>query len=212
MKRLLLITALLISSPSWAATVTHGSLTSDDTTHVIQDSLNNYEWLRLNVLAPLTYQQTLDVLDIQDGGGWIIAGYDLANLFVDALLSTAGSACTLTVGSCGNVADWVDGDFGANFNGDWDYAWYLTDTGNAGFFAIGDAGDVALRTPGNVLDNMTASDSFSSIGSQPDIPWLVYRELAAPAVFASSAVPVPAAIWLFGSGLLGLVAVARRRS
>lgn len=29
---------------------------------------------------------------------------------------------------------------------------------------------------------------------------------------APSAVPVPAAVWLFGSGLLGLVAVARRRS
>ncbi|MDT8283315.1 MAG: VPLPA-CTERM sorting domain-containing protein [Gammaproteobacteria bacterium] len=26
-----------------------------------------------------------------------------------------------------------------------------------------------------------------------------------------SAVPVPAAVWLFGSGLLGLVGVARRR-
>jgi len=28
---------------------------------------------------------------------------------------------------------------------------------------------------------------------------------------APSAVPVPAAVWLFGSGLLGLVSVARRR-
>ncbi|MCW9024363.1 MAG: VPLPA-CTERM sorting domain-containing protein [Gammaproteobacteria bacterium] len=27
----------------------------------------------------------------------------------------------------------------------------------------------------------------------------------------TSAVPVPAAVWLFGSGLLGLVGVARRR-
>jgi hypothetical protein len=27
-----------------------------------------------------------------------------------------------------------------------------------------------------------------------------------------SAVPVPAAVWLFGSGVLGLVGVARRRS
>ncbi|MBI5042207.1 MAG: VPLPA-CTERM sorting domain-containing protein, partial [Gammaproteobacteria bacterium] len=29
---------------------------------------------------------------------------------------------------------------------------------------------------------------------------------------ATSAVPVPAAAWLFASGLLGLVGVARRRS
>ena len=29
--------------------------------------------------------------------------------------------------------------------------------------------------------------------------------------FTAPAVPVPAAVWLFGSGLLGLVGVARRR-
>ncbi len=32
-----------------------------------------------------------------------------------------------------------------------------------------------------------------------------------PVGFAGTAVPVPAAVWLFGSGLLGLVGVARRR-
>jgi hypothetical protein len=31
------------------------------------------------------------------------------------------------------------------------------------------------------------------------------------AIINPSAVPVPAALWLFGSGLLGLVGVARRR-
>jgi len=31
------------------------------------------------------------------------------------------------------------------------------------------------------------------------------------AVFAPAAVPIPAAVWLFGSGLLGLIGVARRR-
>jgi len=34
---------------------------------------------------------------------------------------------------------------------------------------------------------------------------------AIPASLSISAVPVPAAVWLFGSGLLGLVAVARRK-
>ena len=219
MKKLLLTVSismgLLAGANSMAATVTHGSLVSNDTNNTIQDSLNNYEWLRLDVLAPLTYSQTLDVLDTQDGGGWSIAGYSQASMFVDALLSASGSACTLTVGSCGNVANWADGDFGANFNSDWDYVWYLTDTGYAGFFAVHDNGNVALRTPGGVLDNMTASDSFSSSGSQADTPitWLVYRAAVSPVDFvATSAVPVPAAVWLFGSGLLGLVAVTRRRS
>ncbi len=32
------------------------------------------------------------------------------------------------------------------------------------------------------------------------------------AVATNSAVPIPAAAWLFGSGLLGLVGIARRKS
>ena len=30
-------------------------------------------------------------------------------------------------------------------------------------------------------------------------------------VFANTTVPVPAAVWLFGSGLIGLIGVARRK-
>ncbi len=35
---------------------------------------------------------------------------------------------------------------------------------------------------------------------------------AIPVSLNISAVPVPAAVWLFGSGLLGLVGVARRKA
>ncbi|MGB5717515.1 MAG: VPLPA-CTERM sorting domain-containing protein [Gammaproteobacteria bacterium] len=30
--------------------------------------------------------------------------------------------------------------------------------------------------------------------------------------YAAAVVPLPAAVWLFGSGLLGLIGIARRRS
>ena len=45
-------------------------------------------------------------------------------------------------------------------------------------------------------------DAYASGGAKPDIDFAVY----------ASPVPVPAAVWLFGSGLIGLVGVARRRA
>ena len=198
---LLMSTGLLFSCAGNAAVITHGSLTSDDTTNIIEDSLNNYEWLRLDVLAPLTYDQTLAVLDTQDGGGWSLSGYTQANMFVSALLSATGNDCEPGVESCGNDDDWVDGDFGGNFDATADYAWYLTDAGQAGYFTIDTNGDVVLRG----WSSIAASDAYADGGSISETPisWLLYRE--------ASVIPVPAAVWLFGSGLLGLVAVARRR-
>ena len=203
MKNILLITALLFTCPAWATTVTHGSLTSDDATNIIHDSLNNYEWMRLDVLAPLTYEQTLFVLDTAEGGGWGISGYTEAHMFVSAILSATGNVCTPDdIEACGNDNDWVDGDFGDNFDATADYAWYLTDAGRAGYFTIDTNGDVVLRG----WSSLAASDAYADGGTLSDTPvtWLVYRE--------ASVIPVPAAVWLFGSGLLGLVAVARRRS
>jgi hypothetical protein len=45
-------------------------------------------------------------------------------------------------------------------------------------------------------------------GGQPALPGAIFLDDASLTV---TAVPVPAAVWLFGSGILGLVGVARRR-
>jgi hypothetical protein len=42
--------------------------------------------------------------------------------------------------------------------------------------------------------------------------WPAQGAISHVSIFGSAAVPVPAAVWLFGSGLLGLVGLARRRS
>ena len=73
----------------------------------------------------------------------------------------------------------------------------------------------AANSPGFAAWLFTGSDADSDAGD-----WLVAwtnnnskpRELSHLSIYASTAVvPVPAAVWLFGSGLLGLVGVARRR-
>lgn len=57
------------------------------------------------------------------------------------------------------------------------------------------------------IDNHGASVSFLDVNSH-GISGISY----VGADYTITAVPVPAAVWLFGSGLLGLVGVARRRT
>ena len=199
-------TCLAVSSFNvGAAIITHGSLTTNDdgSTNIITDTLNNnFEWLRFDVLAPLTYAETLATLGTQDGGGWGIAGFTQATMFANALLSDTTNLCTETVSTCGNVSNWSDGDLGANFDASADYAFYLTDAGQAGYVTV-DAisGEVILRG----WSSLAASDAYATGGFYESLPisWLLYRD--------TTVIPVPAAVWLFASGLVGLIGVARRK-
>ena len=51
-----------------------------------------------------------------------------------------------------------------------------------------------------------------SVGVEGSLSDFVYGlDTFMPITISTSAVPVPAAVWLFGSGLLGLVGIARRK-
>lgn len=188
-----------------AALITHGALTTNDdgSTNIITDTLNNkFEWLRFDILAPLSYAETLAALSTQDGGGWSIAGLTQATMFADALLSDTTNLCTETVSTCGNVSNWSDGDLGANYDTNADYAWYITNAGRTGYVTV-DAisGDVILRG----WSSLAASDAYATAGPFPELPvtWLLYRD--------TTVVPLPASLWLFGAGLIGLIGIARRK-
>lgn len=191
---------LVLSISVNAATVTQGHLTSDDQTNIISDSLNSVEYLRLNVLADLNYAETLAVLDTQDGGGWHIATPTDAINFTTALLdgsTTCGhNGTSVTQTGCGTAATWNDGQLGDNYHGLDDYAWFMDNSGEADYIQINQNGTV------QIADFDLATSEFYSHDPGSNITWLVVR----PAV-----VPVPAAIWLFGSGLIGLVGFARRK-
>ena len=192
-----------------AAVITHGYLTTDDdgSSNIITDSLNNVEYLRLDLLADLTYAQTVAVLNTQDGGGWSIATSVDAINFTRALLggstTCSHNGTSVTVATCGLQTGWVAGDFGDDFvtgpSGN-DDAWFLDDNGEADYVILGSTGYVFMYD-----FTLNASDAYSASGaaSATPISWLLVRPLV---------VPVPATVWLFGSGLIGLIGVARRKA
>ena len=93
--------------------------------------------------------------------------------------------------------------------------------GQQGYFDIPNWGDVSgnpgLTTSTNVGDaiafyqiNVSTEDFETGLVTQMG-DWLLSTEGALTYGAPVSAVPVPAAVWLFGSGLIGLVGVARRK-
>ena len=79
----------------------------------------------------------------------------------------------------------------------------------------------ALRVPAGyvsgdalTLSSMTfTGETFSTLGITPGTYEWAWGSGASADLFTLnvSAVPIPAAVWLFGSGLLGLIGVARRK-
>jgi len=67
-----------------------------------------------------------------------------------------------------------------------------------GYFSDSNAIADASNTAGFHIDVMTPGGSYSSLSGQSYLT-------------AASPVPVPAAVWLFGSGLVGLIGVARHK-
>ena len=64
-----------------------------------------------------------------------------------------------------------------------------------------DTFNFVLAPSATLLFDWSWGDAYAVGDTKPNIDFAVY----------ATAVPVPAAVWLFGSGLLGLVGIARRR-
>jgi hypothetical protein len=152
-------------------------------------------------------QPLTGTIDYTDGGTFTLG----ANTFSGLPFSVHNTSVEMTAGnySITNGTSTLNytvgaGQIGAQMLMDWGPSIY-TNMLVAFVWNYSDSGGVRTLTPGATgtgtsFGGVTMINGFS--GQTPGI------NMTTP---APSAVPVPAAAWLFGSGLLGLVGVARRK-
>jgi hypothetical protein len=185
-------TALVLSTGVNAAIISADWHTAGDNL-ITQDTVSGLSWLDLTETTNISYNQML--LQVGVGGqfeGWTVASYsDAEELFDNA-------------GGDGNYPG-VQSALASNLLPLWGVTGHTTDTT---WFNVSDISENPGSTSSGTffdLDGfMTYSSNLAGVDSVfPGIGTALYRV---------SAVPVPAAAWLFGSGLIGLIGLARRKA
>ncbi len=85
---------------------------------------------------------------------------------------------------------------------------------SSGPSATGVVFDFEVLSAGDIV-TVAIDGGYFATPSNPTEAWVSFYAPDMPAfstIETTSAVPIPAAVWLFGSGLLGLVAVGRRKT
>ena len=207
MKSLLAGFLLLVCASSVsAAIVTYGTLTTDDTTNFITDTTTDRMYTRFDSFD-FTFTETLAA--IASGGtfdGWSIATSSIADDFYSAALGGT-STCTGNVtyaATCGTIAGWVDGGFGASYLTSSDYFAYLND----GSVRLKEIGLGRIANNGVIYDyeywNSIPNLDTYTLDRTISINILLYKD-------AATTVPEAATLFLFAFGLLGIFGKARRK-
>ena len=209
------LAAILVLSTSVNATlITHGNLTTDDTTSYITDTLTSRQYSRFDAFN-MTYAETVSA--VSTGGaydGWSIATSAIADDFYSAALGTSTTPCTgaTSIGTtCGSLTGWSDGDFGESYTSSYDYFWYLSTNDTPGRYEY-PIGLGEIRGWSSMLrdiddwSSIYSADYYGGANTQYPINALLYRDTAA--------VPAPPIAWLFASGLFaaGILRVAKRKN
>jgi len=201
LKAITVTTALVLSSSVNAALIDYGNFTTDD--------VNNIEWLDLTFTDGLSYSAALSAVSAVEGGGWEYATQQQMNsMWSQVFLSgwTPNSAGYQISTYHAVEVDRFSSLFGITndrVTTTETFGWYVNDSGILRTTGVRtnwptDEYDV-LYGPEYSDDNL---DSLLIYGSPMVGTYLV----------RSTVVPVPAAVWLFGSGLIGLIGFARKKS
>lgn len=216
-KSIALAASTLVFSTSANAAIISVDWQSAGDNLITQDTASGLEWLDLTVTAGMSYNE----VSAQLGTGGAFEGWGYATVAqVEGLWTAFGGDSAYYNGwSTQNnglfdvmapyVGDLVCHDQQSSCVTGQGYSWWLTETPQGG-------------TSTSVLDVLVSSDAwtnpeaalkdyFGNFNAGPVPLDASQSELGSALVRPISAVPVPAAVWLFGSGLLGLVGVARRK-
>ena len=153
--------------------------------------------------------------DLTNAGGTVGPGRSAGLLTVEGDYSQdALSTLLIEIGGllAGSEYDVLDVTGSANLGGTLDVDWF--DLGGGLFSAsAGDSFDIlSAETILGEFDLLTLALLGDGLGW--DVSYILDdfgTDFVRLNVVATSAVPVPAAIWLFGSGLIGLIGIARRK-
>lgn len=147
-------------------------------------------------------------------------GSTYVNLTNPANIGTAISGYYVNIGAFAGKLTFLDLRFTAPVSSvAFDFA---TPSGQLGVFAFGTGGDVLIGVPFSGADTFLNQAGFSVKAGHASLSGVgpISRVLVNPAINEAlifdnllfTPVPLPPAVWLFGSGLLGLVGIARRRA
>jgi len=199
--RTVITTAALVLSTSANAAL----IALDDSIHGIDsltfDDVSGLTWLDVSITAGMTYNQVFGEL----GSGGQFEGYRYATgAEVEQLLTSSG----VNVDSMWTVENFAPiNDLVQNYLGHTGDS--FTSDASAVFSEAGENGGhkrVFIRTQdfmGKGFASLTSGTQYDN-ANEGEGHMLVVSE-------SISTVPVPAAVWLFGSGLIGLVGFARRK-
>lgn len=152
---------------------------------------NNGQRTLTTASAPFTGQTNSAANQIPGIGNTFFAGVNITGTH-----STAVNGSSLNVP--GDQTGY-GGYLGTNWNG-----WLATNATGA----IGQALQFFMVTASGI-NNTAAAHVYQYANSNGASTWQLNAD--GSLTYAAAAVPLPAAVWLFGSGLIGLVGIARRR-
>ncbi|MCW9004850.1 MAG: VPLPA-CTERM sorting domain-containing protein [Gammaproteobacteria bacterium] len=203
-------TALTMSTSVNAAIISVDWQSAGDNL-ITQDTDSGLEWLDLTVTNGVSLSEIYAQLDV--GGtyeGWRYATRaEVAGLW-DSFGGDSNYYNGLSTQNNGLfdamapfVGDtYVDGNYSSRTPGDYYSIWVTGDISPSGGHYSATAADTWYEPLYETHDFFKLSD-LEANNITPDMGHALVREV--------TTVPVPAAVWLFGSGLIGLVGLARRK-
>jgi hypothetical protein len=171
---------------------------------ITYDSTTGLEWLDVTVTAGLSYNDVAAELGV--GGAY--EGFSFASS-----QQVAGLFSAVGLGEIPNVPEFLGGgEQIQTLLGYWGVTWYLGTGERTEFLTSNTTGLLAgehftgrvfwleVGDTGVTAEYLARDDDYSNF------------TIGSALVRAASPVPVPAAVWLFGSGLMGLIGFSRKYS